>query len=109
MRRILAIMLLAAFSVAALCQGPSKQLQELEKYLKQQGFTPEHKQSTVWGEGLTHQWSLSHTVYTMKAYRDESKSEEENQRIAHHIDSIEMCFVITASSCYFSGVSSHTT
>ena len=88
MRRILAIMLLAAFSVAALCQEPNKQLQELEKYLKQQGFTPEHKQSTVWGEGLTHQWSLSHTVYTMKVHRDTSKSEEENQRLAHHIDSI---------------------
>ena len=36
MRRIFAIMLLAASSVAALCQEPNKQLQELEKYLKQQ-------------------------------------------------------------------------
>ena len=81
-------MLLAASSAAALCQGPDKQLQELEEYLKLQGFTPEHKQSTVWGEGITHQWSLSHSVYTMKVHRDTSKSEEENQRIAHHIDSI---------------------
>ena len=88
MKRIIALTLLAASSAAALCQEPNKQLQELEKCLEQQGFITEHKQSTVWGDGLTHQWSLNHSVFTLKAYRDESKSEEENRRIKHHIDSI---------------------
>lgn len=88
MRKIIAIALLAASAVAAFCQESNTQLQELEKYLKQQGFISEHKQTTGWGDGLTHQWSLNHTVFTLKAYRDESQNEEVNRRISHQIDSI---------------------
>ena len=54
MKRLSALVLLAASAAAAFCQKPNKQLQGLEEYLRQQGFSSYREQSSTWGKGITH-------------------------------------------------------
>lgn len=56
MKRILAIIFLAAFAVVAFCQEPNKQLRQLEKYLNEQGYEVKHSQSNAGGK-IAHVWT----------------------------------------------------
>ena len=63
MKRLSALVLLAASAAAAFCQEPNKQLQRLEEYLRQQGFGSSREQSTTWGKGITHKMSTGFHFY----------------------------------------------
>ncbi len=56
MKRIFAIIFLAAFAVVAFCQEPNKQLRQLEKYLNEQGYEVKHSQSNAGGK-IAHVWT----------------------------------------------------
>lgn len=78
MKRLLAIVLLAASAAAAFSQEPNKQLQRLEEYLKQQGFSTYRKQSSTWGRGITHKLGTGfHFYITPDPPMDESMSQEQ--------------------------------
>lgn len=89
MKRLSALVLLAAFVAAAFSQEPNKQLQRLEEYLRQQGFSSYREQSSMWGRGITHKLGAGfHFYITDTPPMHESMSQEQKERAIHANDSL---------------------
>lgn len=62
MKKIFVLIFLTAFAGTAFSQQfpkePNKQLRQLAEYLEQKGYTIQHQQSTMWGNGVTQAWNL---------------------------------------------------
>lgn len=56
MKKTLLVILFSTFASIAFCQKPNEKIRQLESFLQQQGFYTFHRQSSVWGEGITHEW-----------------------------------------------------
>ena len=89
MKRLSALVLLAAFVAAAFSQEPNKQLQRLEEYLRQQGFSSYREQSSMWGRGITHKLGAGfHFYITDTPPMHESMSQEQKEKAIHANDSL---------------------
>ena len=87
MKRLSALVLLAAFVAAAFSQEPNKQLQRLEEYLRQQGFSTYREQSSMWGRGITHKLGAGfHFYITDTPPMHESMSQEQKEKAFHAND-----------------------
>ncbi len=89
MKRLSALVLLAAFVAAAFSQEPNKQLQRLEEYLRQQGFSTYREQSSMWRRGITHKLGAGfHFYITDNPPMHESMSQEQREKAVHVNDSL---------------------
>lgn len=89
MKRLSALVLLAAFVAAAFSQEPNKQLQRLEEYLRQQGFSSYREQSSMWHRGITHKLGAGfHFYITDTPPMHESMSQEQKEKAIHANDSL---------------------
>jgi len=89
MKRLSALVLLAAFVAAAFSQEPNKQLQRLEEYLRQQGFSTYREQSSMWHRGITHKLGAGfHFYITDTPPMHESMSQEQKEKAIHANDSL---------------------
>ena len=89
MKRLSALVLLAASAAATFCQAPNKQLQGLEEYLRQQGFNSYREQSSTWGKGITHKLGAGfHFYITDTPPMHESMSQEQRETAVHVNDSL---------------------
>ena len=86
MKRLSALVLLAASAAATFCQAPNKQLQGLEEYLRQQGFSSYREQSSTWGKGITHKLGAGfHFYITDNPPMHESMSQEQREKAVHRL------------------------
>ena len=89
MKRLSALVLLAASAAAAFCQEPNKQLQRLEEYLRKQGFSSSREQSTTWGRGITHKMNTGfHFYITDNPPMHESMSQKQREKAIYMNDSL---------------------
>lgn len=91
MKKILTIILLAAFAATTFGQKPNEKLRQLDNYLQNQGFTVFHRQSSTWGEGITNEWFVN--LFPPKGYFDLSEELREqflHQKLDEAIDSIRL-------------------